>query len=664
MKKLAAFCAAIIGAACLSAAVAQPTLTPVPAVKSTQVPTPPITAAPQGTPALTATDVNAWLDGFVPYAIGRGDIPGAVVVVVKDGQILTSRGYGYADLAKKTKVDPATTLFRPGSVSKLFTWTAVMQQVEAGKIDLNGDVNQYIDFKIPPYQGKPVTALNLMTHTPGFEEAVKDLITLDQKDQVPFDALLKRWVPKRIYAPGTTPAYSNYGASLAGYIVQRVSGEPFEAYVEHHIFAPLGMQHATFRQPLPANLKPLMAEGYVSGKDKPYGYEFVNAAPAGSVAASGEDMGRFMIAHLQNGEYNGQRILQPATAQLMHSRANLPFQGLDGMAHGFYETGINGMHVISHGGDTVAFHSDLHLFLDKNVGIFVSMNSAGKDGAAGPLRTALFEDFADRYFPANAAVKADPRNAKEDAEKLAGVYSTTRGSATNFLSVVDLIGQTKVSVDKDGNPEVAGSEGLNSQPRKWVHIGPMLWRDANGHDLLGANLGADGKAMRFSYGELAPIIDFDRTPGYRSSVWMLPALYGSLGILLLTVLLWPTRALVRRKYKGALGIEGRQLWAYRPSRIAALAILLVLVGWAVALSMLFSDLANEASFNAVLFLLELLSVVVFIGGLAVMGWYAYTAWRSGWRWPGKAWSVLLVLAAGMVVYVGLVFHLIGLTTNY
>jgi CubicO group peptidase (beta-lactamase class C family) len=668
MRKAAAFVAAILGMASLSGAVAQstqPDLLPTPKVK-VRVPTPPVTASqPAGARALTAEDVNTWLDGLMPYAIGKGDIPGAVVVVVKDGQILTSRGYGYSNLAKHTKVDPATTMFRPGSVSKLFTWTALMQQVEQGKVDLNADVNKYIDFKIPPFQGKPVTVLNLMTHTPGFEEQVKDLITVDQKNYVQFDALLKRWVPKRIYAPGTTPAYSNYGASLAGYIVQRTSGEPFDAYVERHIFAPLGMAHSTFRQPLPANFKPLMAEGYVSGKDKPYGYEFVSAAPAGSLAATGEDMARFMIAHLQNGEFQGKRILQPQTAQLMHSRANLPFKGLDGMAHGFYETSINGQHVIAHGGDTVAFHSDVHLFLDKGVGMFVSMNSAGKEGAAGPLRQELFEQFADRYFPApaNADLPANANNAKADAEKLAGVYSTTRGSRSTFLAIVDLIGQTKVGVDKDGNPVIPGAEGLNGQPRKWVHIGPMLWRDANGHDKLGANV-VDGKAVRFSYGELAPIIDFDRTPGYRSSAWLLPLLYASLAILLVTVLLWPTRALVRRRYQSPLTLESRQLWAYRASRIAALAILAVLAAWAVALSMLFGDLANGAAINSVLLLLEVLSIVVFIGGFAVMVWYAYTAWRSNWRWTGKTWSILLLIAAGTVLYVGLVFKLINVATNY
>src|SRR4051794_9059834 len=609
MRKSAAFFAAILGAAFLSGAVAQttqPTLVPTPKVKSETLPA---DAAQQNasTHPLTADDLNTWLDGYMPYAISKGDIPGAVVVVVKDGQVLTERGYGYADVAKKTKVDPKSTLFRPGSISKLFTWTALMQQVEQGKVDLNADVNKYIDFKIPPFEGKPITVLNLMTHTPGFEEQVKDLITLGEKTQVPYDTLLKRWTPNRIYAPGTTPAYSNYGASLAGYIVQRTSGEPFDAYLEHHIFGPLGMAHSSFRQPLPGNLKPLMAEGYVSGKDKPYGYEFVNAAPAGSLAATGEDMARFMIAHLQNGEYNGQLILQPQTAQLMHSRAFTPFPSGDGMAHGFYETNINGMRVIAHGGDTVAFHSDLHLFLDKNVGMFVSFNSAGKEGAAGPLRNALFENFADRYFPAppSEAVKIDPKGAKEDAEKLAGLYSTTRGSRSNFLAIVDLIGQTKVSVDKDGNPEIGGDKGLNGQPRKWIHTGPMQWHDANGHDILSAKV-VDGKVVRFSYGELAPIIDFNRTPGYKSSVWLLPLIYGSLAVLLLTGLLWPTRAIVRRRFKTAFGIEGRQLWTYRWSRIAAWAILAVLVGWVVVLSMLFGDLANGASLNALLVPLELL----------------------------------------------------------
>ena len=664
MRKATALVAAILGIGSLSVAVAQTKLNPLaPPVNRPQMPTPPVTPETQATHPLDANDVDAWLDGFMPYAIARGDIPGAVVVVVKDGQVLTERGYGYANVAKKIKVDPKTTLFRPGSISKLFTWTALMQQVEQGKVDLNSDINKYIDFKIPPYEGKPITPLNLMTHTPGFEEAVKNLITTGPKE-VPFDTLLKQWVPARIYAPGTTPAYSNYGASLAGYVVQRTSGEPFDAYLENHIFKPLGMAHSTFRQPLPANLKPLMSEGYRPGSDKPFGFEFVNAAPAGAMSTTADDMAKFMIAHLQNGQYNGQQILKPETAQLMHSRANTPFAAGNGMAHGFYETNINGLRAIAHGGDTEAFHSDLHLFLDKNVGYFVSFNSPGKDGVVEPLREQFFADFADRYFPeAPNAVKVDPANAKEDAQKLAGVYSTTRGSRTDFLAALDLLGQAKVGVDKDGNPLIADAKTIGGEARKWIHIGPMTWRDADGHDILSAKA-VDGKVVRFSYGMLSPIIDFDRTPTYRSSSWILPLLYCSFAILIVTALLWPTRWLVRRKFKAEFGVDRQQLWAYRSSRIAAIMIPGLLILWLILAQTMLGNLANQAAFNALLLPLELLSIIMFIGGFAVMLWYAYTAWSNGWRWPGKVWSILLALAAGMFLYVGLVFKLISLTTNY
>ena len=129
-----------------------------------------------GAVPLTKADVDVWLDGYLPYALRTADIPGVVVTVVKDGQLLTARGFGYADSEKRTPVDPERTLFRPGSVSKLITWTAVMQMVEQGKLDLDKDVNTYLDFKIPDYEGKPITLRQIMTHTAGFEEAIKNLI--------------------------------------------------------------------------------------------------------------------------------------------------------------------------------------------------------------------------------------------------------------------------------------------------------------------------------------------------------------------------------------------------------------------------------------------------------------------------------------------------------
>jgi CubicO group peptidase (beta-lactamase class C family) len=310
--------AAALPASAQSPAQLQPTKTNVAVLPSAAIPS----ASPTGSTAhdLTKADVDAGLDGFMPYALKAGGIPGAVVVVVKDGKPLTERGFGYSDVKTAKPVDPALTLFRPGSVSKLFTWTAVMQQVQAGKLNLDADVNQYLDFKIPPRDGKPITLRNLMTHTPGFAETAKYLIEYDKKP-VPLRSALARWVPDRIYAPGTMPAYSNYGASLAGYIVERVSGEPFDEYIQRHIFQPLGMAHSTFDQPAPPNLKPLMSKAYEFGSSDPKPYEVIPLAPAGALASSGDDMGKFMIAHLNNGG----PLLNPATAQLMHAPANQPY---------------------------------------------------------------------------------------------------------------------------------------------------------------------------------------------------------------------------------------------------------------------------------------------------------------------------------------------------
>ena len=215
-----------------------------------------------------------------------------------------------------------------------------------------------------------------------------------------YDALLKRWVPKRIYAPGTTPAYSNYGASLAGYIVQRISGEPFDAYVEHHIFAPLGMAHSTFRQPLPANLKPLMAEGLsCPARTSRYGYEFVER---GAGRQPCRQRRRHGALHDRPPPERRIRAADPAAgdgAADAFARRTCRSRACNGMALGFYQTNINGHRVIAHGGDTVAFHSDLHLFLDENVGIFVSFNSAGKEGAAQPLRTLIVPEFRGPLLP-------------------------------------------------------------------------------------------------------------------------------------------------------------------------------------------------------------------------------------------------------------------------
>ena len=620
---------------------------------------------PSGAHTLTKEDVEAWLDGFSPYALQRGDVAGAVVVVVKDGQVLLAKGYGYADVAARKPVDPERTLFRAGSVSKLYTWTAVMQLVEQGKVDLDTDINTYLDFKIPPRNGKPVTLRNLMTHTPGFDETVRALILNDTHYLKPLGEALRRWVPPRVTDAGNTPAYSNYGAALAGYIVERVSGEPFDNYIERHIFQPLGMEYATFRQPLPPQLEQLMSKGYKVASDDPKPFEIVMIPPAGSLSISGTDMARFAIAHLQNGAFQLSRILQKATAVQMHGTRSVIIPPLNSMLLGFYENNINGHRVITHGGDTSWFHSELNLFVDDGVALYTSLNSLGKDGAAGPIRTMLFEEFGRRYFPGPLPEgQVDAKTAKEHAELMTGRYVLSRRAHESFLSLAELLGQVKVSANTDGALEVPLLKGPGEAPKKWREIAPFVWRNVDGGDRLAAKV-ENGRVARFGVDEF-PFMLFEPVEWWWSSAWLLPLWIASLVVLALTALAWPVSALVRRYYGAAYGLTGVDARAHRIVRIASVSVVGITIAWIVFLQMMENDSGSltSPSSDILISFLRLLSFAVFVAGAAIALWNAWAVLRSRRRWLAKVWSVVLALSCLTVLYVGILFHLLGYSANY
>lgn len=602
---------------------------------------------------LTQSDADAWLDGFMPFTLESNDIAGAVVVIIKDGQVLTQRGFGYADIAARKRVDPATTMFRAGSISKLFTWTAVMQLVEQGKIDLDADVNRYLDFKIPPYQGKPITMRNLMTHTPGFEEAFKGGIRFSGTVP-PLSEVLRSLLPERVYAPGTTPAYSNYGAGIASYIVERVSGVPFAEYVERNIFAPLGMAHASFRQPLPAQFAPFMAQGYPKASVDPKPYELISIPGAGSLAVSGTDMAKFMIVHLNQGA----GLLKPETALLMHDPSHVTVPGTDRMALGFYEMQVNGLSAIAHGGDLNYFHSDLWIFPTKNVGLFVSMNSAGEHSATELIRIALFEQFGDRYFPAaNPAAPVELPTAKEHARMLAGNFISSRSEFTNFVDVTNFIGQVKITLDKDGRPSVPAI--LGGPPRKWIETAPFVWHDAYGHGRLGATV-ENGRVVRWSLDPVSPFMVWIRAPWYRDAAWLLPSFLAALAIVALTALSWPIGAIGRRRFGVAMALKGPDLKSYRWVRGFSWLVLAALGGWA----WLFESLESQANVDAAIWALEIAGTVGYFGLCGAALWNLQRVWRSRRGGFAKLWSLLVVLAALSTLWVTLSFHLISFGVRY
>ncbi len=599
-------------------------------------------------------DVEAFMDGLVALQLAAHNIPGAEVAVVKDGKVILVKGYGYADRDRLIPVDAEKTLFRPGSVSKLFVWTAVMQLVEQGKLDLNADVNNYLKaFKIPDAFGKPVTLLNLMTHTPGFEDSGRDLFVAGPDKMTSLEQYLSTHIPARVYPPGEVSAYSNYGAALAGYIVQVVTGMPFEEYVERAIFTPLGMTHSTFRQPLSAALQADMSQGYLyqGGAFKAGDFEWVNAFPAGSLSAPAGDMAKFMIAHLQDGEYNGQRILKAETAQAMHAQAWTPSPEIEGMAHGFYATRINGVRIIQHGGDTALFHTLLMLIPEKGVGLYVSYNSI----TASPARSELQQAFMDRYFPAERKALTPPADFQSRLNEYAGSYMFARMNYSSPEKIGGLFESLSVGPGPQNTLLVTSVRNPGGVDQ-WVEVKPGVLKMVGGDDTL-VFLDESGGQYHTAYLASAPIIAGLRSPWYASQGFGIGLLAACL-ILFLTGIFAAPVGLFGPRVKPPEAEPYR--WRRRLARWAGFAYCLLTILYVVTFSAYLSTLLNNPGADwTPLYTVTWLLRIALLAGVALLG-LAYFAWREKyWSLAGRIHYTLLALAVIAFTGFELYWRLLG-----
>jgi CubicO group peptidase (beta-lactamase class C family) len=552
------------------------------------LPSPPPAAVPAASPAtspaptLTKQDFETFLDALIPSQLRTRNIAGAVVSVVKDGQVLFQKGYGYADLDAKKPVIADQTLFRPGSISKLFTATAVMQLVEQGKLDLDRDVNDYLDFTIPKTYPEPVTLRRLLTHTAGFEETLKNLFVGHESDLKPLRTYLVNQMPARIFPPGKIPSYSNYGFTLAGYIVEHVSGEKFERYIDNHILKPLRMNNSTFDQPPPPQIASQMSKGYLNAAKKPRDFEFVEAAPAGALSTTAADMTRFMLVFLQDGTVDGVSILKPETVRQMETRQLELNPMICGLGITFMEYWMQPVRVIGHGGDTVYFHSDMVLVPDAHVGYFVSYNSLGKNVGGG--RGEVQRAFVNRYFPTQGELKVDvdPNTAKNDGRAVSGVYDGTRRSETSFLRMVALLDQFNVKSDQDGILTVEENKNQRGELKKWKEIAPLVYNEVDGSERIAFRRDPSGKVT-----EMLPfpaIYEGQRVPWFNNKRLLSPVIGGNLLLALLTVLLWPVAVFVRKKYQRPLFEKSGDRVLYFLSRIVCLGELILILAPVVAFS--------------------------------------------------------------------------------
>ena len=489
---------------------------------------------PAGKHQLTTEDVNAWLDGKLPDALKNGDIPGAVVSVVKDGQVVTTRGYGWADTGasggQPVAVDPQKSLFRVASISKIPTSIAAMQLVEQGKVDLDTDISAYLDFEIERRFDEPLTLRNLLTHSAGFEESIRMA-----QDETDLEAYVKTNPPVQVFEPGSTPGYSNYGMALAGYIVQRVSGQPFETYVREHVLEPAGMTSSTYEQPLPKDMAGSLGPGYTStGEEVPF--ELMGDFPAGSLTVSAPDFAAFMNAQLSRSpkllrEETWEQMWSPGLGEeRLGNRAKAGEMGL-----GYFDLSRHGRRVVGHGGDIVGWHSQFELYPEENTGIFISYNGDGNDSdSSNNLREDLAQGFADRYFPGETVKASGSKDSAERARQVAGSYVPSRVPWASFAAAW-------VPALFPATIEQTGDGGLKDGKTQYVEVEPWVWRQVDGRSAFAAQV-EDGKVVSLSQGPALTLIPM--TPVQQ----MLAPVFGICLVLLLVVTVaWPIGALRRRR---------------------------------------------------------------------------------------------------------------------
>ena len=485
--------------------------------------------------------LELYLDEFINRKMEEYHIPGLVFVMVKDGEIFLSKGYGYADVEKKIPVKPEETVFRAGSVSKLFTATAVMQLYEQGKLDLTRDVNEYLErFKLKENYPEPVTAHNLLTHTAGFRGWAIGIYTRDESERIPLGEFLDHNMTPCSLPPGSVISYSNHGFYLAGHLVEVISGLSFDQYADKYILRPLGMENSGFVTL--DRLEPNMAKGY-SYSNGNYRivtpeYPIPRPSPAGSLIATGEDIASFMIAHLQGGSYEDQRILKESTCYEMQEQQFVNDPRLPGIGYGFYEYEDYNQRALMHDGDVSGFSSRLFLLPEHDLGFFVCNNTGNSI-----LRMELTDHLMSRYFakPESIRPKETATDNKSFDKRLAGSYRSTRIGLDSFDKLSYTGAVWKVTQERVKS-WIEREPGLFQIPDSSIRI--AFRKDENGNVEY---LHMDAQQMPISYEKLSWYENYLRFP----LIW-----FGLFAVCFLWIgVVRPISNQIRKKRKSSLKVS-------------------------------------------------------------------------------------------------------------
>jgi CubicO group peptidase (beta-lactamase class C family) len=578
-----------------------------------------VATEPVASEALDA--VAARVDAAVAAAMAEHAIPGGVVVLVADGAIAHAQGYGHTDLDRTTPVEAWQTRFDIGSVSKLLTATAVMQQVEQGTLDLHADINDHLtDFEVPATFAEPVTAAHLLTHTAGFGEYyLLGSAAPGPGEADPLADSLARFQPPRVRAPGIAHQYDNFGMGLAGHLVENVTGQAFEDYVTASILAPLGMSNSTYGRPVPGTDDAVPHEA-LAGSSAPVPPMYVNSLPTGGLWTTGEDIAAFMLAYLGEGEHDGVRILEPDTVTAMHRTQFTPHPEIAGIGYGFFEHLVGDRRGVQHGGSWVGASAHLYLLPDADLGMFVAFNH----GAGVEVTHTLIYDTLDELLP----VDAEPVSGASDidAGSYAGQYRWNRHDTFTFMRVVSTLMGIRIQVtdNGDGTLDTTMAPARLLPDTRWTASGPGVFVEQGGTSTLVFDTDDDGEVAGLHVAG-PQLFSMDRLAWYETTGFVLGLLLLFLAIALVAAVAWPAGAAFRRLRRRGDETPADLRRARRLGGLAGGLLVAFVVGIVGHFVLDMGGLLRVSPFTRVLLWLPLVSVVL-AASLAVV---VARLWRDG-----------------------------------
>jgi CubicO group peptidase (beta-lactamase class C family) len=421
--------------------------------------------APRGAAPVDAGELERLVDDVLGREMERQHVPGAAFAFVQGGRVVLLKGYGVSSVATGRAVDPERTIWRIGSISKVFTADAVMQLAERGEIALDGDLNRYLRrLVVPEAFGRPVTPAQLLTHTAGFDELRPGTQAPSRADVLPLaEFLATRLEP--ISPPGAVIAYSTYGMTLAGALVEEVSAQPYELYLREHVWRPLGMTRTCIDVPEAWSDEVAVGYEWEDGAQVPQPWEWYHTTPASSINSTAADMALWLLAHLGQEPSGGAALMNAASRDDMLRQHATGHPRIAGFAYGWNENLEPGYpRFLDHGGNVAGFSAEALIVPERGAGFFL-VSHGERANLRDPLKWAILE----RFFRAPEAPVAPPRPAEAPAEPLArfaGRYGWNIWCHTCPGRTPDIV--IAVAANADGTLAFNGHSWIQVEPLYFV----------------------------------------------------------------------------------------------------------------------------------------------------------------------------------------------------